>query len=93
MDSKGYLWLCFIGIVFEILFIMGQTYLEEEEKKPQDPILGGLDVPSVYFASKKDSLFDDPTYAGDTACFKLINKDEIKIMCVCKCDEFRKIKK
>ena len=69
--------------------ILTPIYIAKEYKK-QPAITGGLELPpKPETITKIDSLFNDTDYAGDTACFELINNHKILLRCVCPCNEYK----
>jgi hypothetical protein len=81
-----------IGLVMVVCVILQLCYLlYNAPNKKQPAITGGLELPpKPETIIKHDSLFNDTDYAGDTACFEMINNHKIVLRCVCPCSEYRK---
>lgn len=75
-------------LIISILSILSIVILLHDKPNPQPAIIGGLSrIPHEYVI--KDNFFDT-AYAGDTACFELVNDSAITLRCVCPCTTYKK---
>lgn len=97
MSKYGPFWLMGFWFVagWAMLHYVATDYKARIRRKPQPAITGGLWKPKHSIKDAMESKYKhDPffntEYAGDTACFELIDERTIRLRCICPCSEYRK---